>query len=104
MRTSDPHFDIHVDCATRQIALSGELDAATAPRLAAAVEGLRSVALGDITVRLDDVTFIGASGLGAVVSARCVQADSGAVLTLTGANEDVRRMFLIGKLADLLQP
>lgn len=100
--TADLYFDIHVDYPSREIALSGEFDVATAPCLATAIAGFQRVADGDITVRLDDLTFIDAAGLGALGSASSSQADRGERLTVTGADARVRRLFLLGKLDELL--
>jgi anti-anti-sigma factor len=103
--TASPlYFDLHVDYATREIAICGEFDFGTAQCLATAVAGVQRAAAGDITIGLDDVTFIDAAGLGAVVEARAAQIDRGARLTVTGASADVRRVFSRGRLANLLQP
>lgn len=98
------YFDIHVDYSTRQIAVRGEFDVATAPCLATAVAAFQRAAVGDITINLDDVTFIDAAGLGAVVSAKCAQTATGARLNVTGASTNVRQAFDRGRLAELLQP
>jgi anti-sigma B factor antagonist len=100
---TNSYFDLRVDYSTRQITVSGEFDVATAPCLATAVAGFQRAAAGDIILRLDDVTFIDAAGLGAVVSARTSQVDRGVRLGVTGASTRVRRIFDRGDLADLLE-
>jgi anti-anti-sigma factor len=102
MTTADLYFDMHVDYPTREIALCGEFDAATAPCLATAIAGFQRVADGHITIRLDDLTFIDAAGIGAVDRANSSQTNRGEHLTVTGADVNVRRVFLLGKLAELL--
>jgi anti-sigma B factor antagonist len=99
---SDLYFQLHIDYSTREIAISGEFDVATAQCLATAVAGVQRAAAGDISIGLDDVTFIDAAGLGAVVSAQSAQVERGSRLTVTGANTTVRRAFTLGRLANLL--
>lgn len=104
MTWPDTYFDLHVDYSARQIALRGELDAATAPCLATAVAAFERFPVGVITVDLGDVTVIDSAGLSAVATASCDQADKGSRLVVTGASAKVRRAFVLGKLAELLQP
>jgi anti-sigma B factor antagonist len=99
---ANSYFDLHVDYATREIAVSGEFDAATALCLATAITGFQRAKVGDITILLDDVTFIDAAGLGAVADAGVAQREHGARLGVTGANAKVRRMFNLGHLTGLL--
>ena len=96
------YFDLRVDYATREIAVSGEFDAATAPCLATAIAGFHHAGPGDITIRLDDVTFIDAAGIGAVSNASKAQLGLGRRLSVTGATAKVRRVFGLGNLAGLL--
>jgi anti-anti-sigma factor len=97
------YFDLQVDYATRQITVSGEFDIATAPCLATAIAGFQHAADGDITIRLDEVTFIDAAGISAVSSANVAQKNQGARLWVCGATAKVRRVFGLGNLAGLLQ-
>jgi anti-anti-sigma factor len=87
MTTSDLYFDI-----------------ATAVYFKTAVSRLQGAPIGDITVRLDGVTFIDAAGMGAVVEATSAQEKKGGHLALAGANARVQKMFLIAHLDRLLQP
>jgi anti-anti-sigma factor len=99
----DSYFDLNIDYFSRKIAISGEFDAATAPCLARAVAALQHAAGGDITVRLDEVTFIDAAGVDAVDLANSAQSGRGAHLTVVGANAYIREVFTIGRLLSLLQ-
>jgi hypothetical protein len=74
--TSGLYFDLHLDYANRRIAVEGGLDVACAPNLATAVAALQHVAPGDITVDLNQV--------------------------VTGVNPQVRRIFALGGLTELL--
>jgi anti-anti-sigma factor len=104
MTTSDLCFDLDIDYSTREIAVCGESDIATAVYLKTAVSRLQGgAAIGDITVRLDGVTFI-AAGMGAVIQARSAQKNCGGHLALAGATARVQKMFLIAHLDRLLQP
>jgi anti-sigma B factor antagonist len=102
MPIPNSYFDLHVDYATREIAVSGEFDVNTAPCLATAIAGFQNAGDGDITILLDDVTFIDAAGIGAVSQASVAQTDKGARLGVTGATSQVRRIFGLGNLTDLL--
>jgi anti-anti-sigma factor len=97
------YFDLRVDYATREIAVSGEFDVATAPCLATAIAGFQHAARADITILLDDVTFIDAAGIGAVSQASAAQLDRGKCLGVTGASANVRRVFNLGNLSGLLR-
>lgn len=75
------------------IALSGELDMATAPILRenlARVEGS-----GAVTIMLDlsEVTFIGSSGLKEFLEARSRARDNGHRLLMSGASPAAQRLF-----------
>jgi anti-sigma B factor antagonist len=102
MSIPNSYFDLHVDYGTREITVSGEFDVSTAPCLATAVAGFQRAAAGDITIVLDDVTFIDAAGVGAVVLAEAAQSDRGECLGVTGATAKVRRVFALCDLNDLL--
>jgi anti-anti-sigma factor len=103
MTTFGLYFDLRVNHAAREITVHGEFDATTAPCLATAVAHLQRVAVGDITIRLDDVTYMDAGGLAAIAAAQQRQIERGAHLRVWGANTDVRRLFVLGRLDDLLQ-
>jgi anti-anti-sigma factor len=86
-----------IDYRLRRITLRGDIDVAAAPAVIEALTVLHNHTAGDITIRMDDVTFIDAAGLGAIASAR-------SHLTVTGADPQTRRIFTLGRLGDLLQP
>lgn len=103
MPRSSTYFDLRVNYATREIAVSGEFDVATAPCLATAIAGFQHAAQANITILLDDVTFIDAAGISAVSQASAAQLVRGKCLSVTGASAKVRRVFSLGNLTDLLQ-
>jgi anti-sigma B factor antagonist len=96
------YFDLHLDYPSRQITVEGGFDVACAPNVATAVVALQRVAPGNITIRLDRVTFLDMSGLGILVGARSSQQDRGFDLAVTGVNRQIRRIFVLGGLTDLL--
>ena len=100
--SSGLYFDLHVDYVNRQICVEGAFDAACAPNLATAVAGLQRACRGDIRVRLDDVTFIDMAGLGILVGATTSQRERGSRLVIAGVNPQVRRVFGLAGLTDLL--
>jgi anti-anti-sigma factor len=96
-------FDVHVVPTMRQVIVRGEVDVATAPLLAAAVATVRSVAPGDITMLFEEVTFIDATGLGAIVDARNTQNRAGGRLDVVGLKHRDRRVFDLCEV-DAVQP
>ena len=85
------------------LALSGELDPATAPDLEAAIA--RCAADGDVaTVTLDlaGVTFLDSSGLRVLVAARESLRAAGTELALRGPNANIRRVLEITGLGEVI--
>jgi anti-sigma B factor antagonist len=102
MTASTLYFDLRLDYATRRITVGGELDAATAPCLRRVIVGFQQAAAGDITIRLDDVTYLDMAGLGALAHASAAQTDRGERLHVTGAGESLCRVFERAQRTDLL--
>jgi anti-anti-sigma factor len=102
--TTDTYFDLRLDYAGRRITIVGELDIATAPSLTTAVCALQRRSPGNITISLHDVTFIDASGLGAIATAAATQSARGEELTIVSVTDPARRAFALGRLTNLLPP
>jgi ABC-type transporter Mla MlaB component len=102
MPIANSYFDLRVDYATREIAVSGEFDVGTSTCLAIAVAGFQHAAHGDITIVLDDMTLIDAAGIRAVSNASNAQTDRGDCLGVRGASEKVRGTFALVNLTGLL--
>lgn len=96
-----PPFDIELGSAgDRQVVrLHGELDLAYAAPVRAALAG---VAGAEVIVDLRHLTFIDASGLSALLAARREMAEQGRRLVLVGAVAQVRRVFELTGLGQLL--
>jgi anti-sigma B factor antagonist len=75
------------------LALSGELDIATAPDLEEAVEGLRENGGGAIVLDLSELTFMDSTGLQAILAAERLCEGRGYDFWVTGVNGPVRRLF-----------
>lgn len=88
-------FEIHADSGNGVLRLVGELDAATVPQLRHRLEELPRATV----LNLRDMTFIDASGLGALVLAAraCDDADQ---LTLRAPNARVRRLLELCGLSE----
>jgi anti-sigma B factor antagonist len=83
--------------------LDGELDAYTAPRLAACLDDLRRQAgggAGAVVVDLTRVTFVDSTGLGVLVTAH--RAAGGGSLQVVAPDPRVRRVFEMTSLDRLL--
>lgn len=81
------------------VRLHGELDLAYAAPVRAALAG---VAGAEVVVDLGDLRFIDACGLSALLAARREMAEQGRRLVLTGAGAQVRRVFELTGLGQLL--
>jgi anti-sigma B factor antagonist len=82
------------------LAVTGELDLATAPALLDAVA--KVLAAGDqpnVVLDLVEVTFLDSSGLGALLQARAETLAAGGGLTLDGVASGPRRVIDIAGLA-----
>ena len=85
------------------VALSGELDMASAADLSVRLAGLRSSARTRIVVDVSALAFIDSSGLNALVtSARAVDADEGWIV-VAGASEHIARVFDVVRLAESVE-
>jgi anti-anti-sigma factor len=77
------------------MALCGEFDMATAPRLDSSLAPFEDDGVSAIVLDLCDLTFIDASGLRALLRARDRAKTSGHQLILVGASASARRLFEI---------
>jgi len=80
------------------LAASGEIDAHTAPALAAAIDA----AGPEVTLDLAGVEFVDSSGLRVLIDAHQRLADAGGALRLTALSEPVRRLLEISGVSDYL--
>ena len=93
VNTDDPR-DLAIDRAASDggtvLTLRGELDAASAPELQAAIA---STPAGPVSLDLGGVTFVDSSGLAAIIEASLVLARSGQSLVITERSEVVSRVL-----------
>lgn len=85
------------------IALTGELDLATCPRLGSAVDGVLAGGLSCVLVDLDGLTFCDSTGLGALLRASRQVTEAGGSLVLAGARGAVQRLLVLTNLAAALR-
>lgn len=74
------------------VALSGRLDAVTAPELESVLEG---AAGGHLVLCLDELQYISSAGLRVILAAAKRQRGSGGVLHIAGLQESVGKVFEI---------
>lgn len=79
------------------VALVGEIDVTTAPRVRSAIRGLLLIGLVRIVVDLDAVTFLGATGMEALITATNEVAHEGGTLELTHHPRLMRLLKLTGE-------
>ena len=88
---------------TTVVSILGELDAASAPELAAVLDGLVERGHGRISLQCDELTFIDAAGLGTLVAAQRRAGSSSGVIRVRGLSEPAYRIFEITGLIELFQ-
>jgi anti-anti-sigma factor len=100
---TSPRISIDIDQAHREVIVAGEVDLATRSEVTQAAAELNDAGRGDIALDLDDVTFIDAAGVGAVVEVEDAQIERGTELHVWSANAFVRRVFALCGLSSLLE-
>lgn len=100
--TLSPRISVEVDEDNREVTVAGEVDLATRSEITDAAAELNDAGRGDIGLDLDEVTFIDAAGVGAVVEVEDAQAERGTALHVWSANSFVRRVFALCGLSGLL--
>jgi anti-sigma B factor antagonist len=85
------------------VAVAGEVDMDTAPRMRAAIEA--ALVAGDpVTVDLGSVTFMDSSGLAALIAARATAAAAGVSVSIERVPRRVADLFTITGLEGMLTP
>ena len=85
-----------------RVALSGELDMATAPKLTAQLREFETERDGLVLLDLRDLRSIDSTGLQALLEAHARSKTNGHRLMLMGANRTVRRVFEVTRKQSLL--
>jgi anti-sigma B factor antagonist len=82
----------------RTLALTGEMDLATAPALEGAVIRLCKDGIKQLVLDLSELEFIDGSGLHAVSAARLTCQESGCELCIIPGRKELHRLFTISGL------
>jgi anti-sigma B factor antagonist len=98
---SDTGVRLEITEAPEGFALKGEIDAHTAPELAAHLEPLPGDA-GDVVLDVSGIEFIDSSGLRVLIDAHRRAGDAGRRLVISRPSAAVRRLFEISGLLDHL--
>ncbi|GGL06082.1 anti-sigma factor antagonist [Sphaerisporangium melleum] len=77
------------------LAVAGDLDHHTAPRLRAALEELTLAPGGALVMDLSALTFCDSTGISLLVAAHQRAQDAGAALALAGLHSDIAHVFTI---------
>jgi anti-sigma B factor antagonist len=85
---------------TPVIAVAGEIDAASAPRLTACFEAVASSQPATVTVDLTDVSFMDSSGVNALVDLCALVTPWDGTVVVAGAAPNVRRVCEITGIED----
>jgi anti-sigma B factor antagonist len=86
------------------LVLSGELDVADVPALLSTLDALTQHGDRRVHVDLDDVTFVDAAVLGALVRTSNCLHEAGGSLVVTCRRGQPRRLFELARLEHLLAP
>jgi anti-sigma B factor antagonist len=84
------------------LAVTGELDVATAPRLRQEAVRLTSSGNHRLVIELSGVGFLDSTGLGVIVGILKRTRTHGGELALAGAEPQVRKVFEITRMSDIL--
>ena len=93
MRPGELVLDDRPRDGSHTLALTGELDLATAPDLEAVILSLCSDGACEIVLDLSQVSFLDSSGLRAILSSKTVCEEHSCQLVLTRPREPVQRLF-----------
>jgi stage II sporulation protein AA (anti-sigma F factor antagonist) len=80
----------------------GELDVATAPKLADAVDAAIASGARNVMLELDDVTFLDSSGIREIIRGRKQLEEHGGRLTVDGASGAVQQVLEVSGLLESL--
>ncbi len=98
-------FDISVTGTPTEptVAVRGELDVATSPRLRTELTVLLARGATDITLQFGDVSFVDSSGLGVLVGTyKRMREEGTGSIRIVGAQPSVRKVFEITGLESAL--
>lgn len=87
----------------KQLRVSGEIDAYTAPQLREELLPLMEQTGISVIVDLTDVNYMDSTGLGVFVAALKSSKKNGSSLNLKGMNHRVKRLFDITGLAEIIE-
>jgi anti-anti-sigma factor len=85
------------------LTVSGEIDLATAPSLAAALDEIEAASGRSVHLDLAEVTFLDSSGISVLVNCRRRLEDAGGGLVLHRATPTVRRVLEISGLGAVFE-
>jgi anti-sigma B factor antagonist len=91
-----------LNLAPLTVAVTGEIDLATAPQLREAVETAFSFGAPEVLVDLAGTTFMDSSGLHVLIDAARRAAEQGRTLTIDCPPGNVRRVIDLAGVAELL--
>jgi anti-sigma B factor antagonist len=96
-------FDVRPDRDRAIVAVAGELDLGTAPRVAATVDELVDAGFARIVVDLRRLSFLDSAGVHALISARDRADRHRCALSLVRAPRDVHRVFALTATESLVR-
>lgn len=95
---TQPEDLLSIESSDSGIRATGEIDAHTAPTLAAALEAAGT----DVRLDLSAVAFVDSSGLRVLIDAHQRLVETGGALTIVSPSEPVMRLFEISGVRDYL--
>jgi len=95
-------IDVGGSSSAVSLTVSGEVDSSTAPALRSAVDAVFAGGARELTIDLDNVTFLDSAGLCVLAGAHRQAADGGVALRVLASNRAVIRPLQITGLWQLL--
>jgi anti-anti-sigma factor len=95
---TQPEDLLSIDTSDAGLVVAGEIDAHTAPTLAAAIEAAGPT----VRVDLSAVAFVDSSGLRVLIDAHQHLSEAGGALTIASPSDPVVRLFEISGVQDYL--
>jgi len=98
--------ELHIETSARGavvvVAITGDVDIHTAPQVGDRLAGLRADGCTTVVVDLTGVGFLDSSALGVLIAAHQELAEAGGELRLAAARPQVRKVFGITRLAEVI--
>jgi anti-anti-sigma factor len=102
-REGEFHVSVTSEAGSHDVALSGELDIATADQLTDALEGLQPASGDRLIIDLSGVSFMDSTGLRVLIAANRNAAASGYSLVIVTGDSPAKRVLELTRMDEHMQ-